>query len=107
MSRSWIASCYNSSDPYYSERQAGPLISTYVVTSLHLIANSVKQTSLYSPSKDKHLELFDPEQYYLLLHPPSELTVLLAYVALRVCKEDTKESLDTGNEGKQVDVLYM
>lgn len=31
----------------------------------------------------------------------------MAYVALRMCKEDTKESLDTGYEGKQVDVLYM
>ena len=32
---------------------------------------------------------------------------LLAYVALRKCREDTKESLESGDEASQVDVVYM
>jgi hypothetical protein len=39
--------------------------------------------------------------------PATATSNVLSYVALRRCQEDTKESLDKGDDTLQIDVLYM
>jgi hypothetical protein len=94
----------------------------------HFNGLSVESTTLYSDPVEKDLELFHPDQYYLYTKSPASSSSssssgskervtdnikeadekeISAYVALRRCREDTKESLESGDEASQIDVVYM
>jgi hypothetical protein len=78
----------------------------------------VTGTTLFSPPKEKDEELFDEEQWYLLVTSgstavhreiPSEVapSLLEAYAGLRIIEEDTTKSMNSGLDEDKVPVIYM